>query len=138
MNFQILVFFILLGLAAVFDYKKRVIPDFLTCLLWFNLILALNLETIAACSMAFATLWLLNIVFLNLKGREFWGWGDILIFPPFFAQLWLWGLPILATFALIMPMLFGAIRKKQKEEFIAPYLLFFALGALLMKVGLLN
>lgn len=134
MNFQFFIFFALLGLAAWHDYKKREIPDLITCLLWFNLIFSLNFDAVAACSMAFATLWLLNLVFLHLTKREFWGWGDILIFPPFFAQLWSWGLPIMATFALFMPMIYGAIRKKQEEEFIAPYLLLFAFGALLMKL----
>jgi len=125
MNFEFfytLGFFMLLGWAAMYDFKTRKIPDFITCLLWFVVMASLNLETIAACSMAFATLWLLNIVFLNLKGREFWGWGDVLIFAPFFAQLYAWGLPIWATLCLVMPMVIGGIRKKQEEEYIVPYL----------------
>lgn len=129
MVLQVIAFFILLGWAAMSDLKTRKIPDILTCVFWLVVISSLNLEAIAACSMAFASLWLMNIFFLNVKGREFWGWGDILIFPPFFAQLWLWGLPIWATFCLLAPIFIGAIRKKQEEEYIAPYLFVGALIA---------
>ena len=120
--FQTLSFFFLLGLAAYYDLKKRMIPDFLTCLLWFCVMASMQTEAFAALGLSFATLWLLNIAFLNLKGREFWGWGDVLIFPPFFAQLLLWGQPILATLCLLTPFFVGGIRKKQEEECIVPYL----------------
>jgi prepilin signal peptidase PulO-like enzyme (type II secretory pathway) len=119
---RVLAFLMLLGLAAMFDWKTRKIPDFITCLLWFVVFLSNNLQAIAACAIAFATIWLLNVVFLNVKGREFWGWGDVLIFAPFFAQLYAWGQPFAATMCLVMPMVIGGIRKKQEEECIAPYL----------------
>ena len=127
--FQVLGFFFLLGWAAIYDFKTRKIPDFITCLLWFVVMVSGKLETMAVISIAFATIWLCNIVFLNIRGREFWGWGDVLIFAPFFAQLYAWGQPILATLCLLAPFVFGGIRKKQEEECVAPYLFVGALIA---------
>jgi prepilin signal peptidase PulO-like enzyme (type II secretory pathway) len=125
--FRVLGFFFLLGWAAMYDFKIRKIPDILTCLLWFIVILSLDEGTIGAMACAFVAVWFCNLVFLNVKGKEFWGWGDVLIFAPFFAQLYAWGQPILATMALITPSIIGGLWNK-KEEAIAPYLL---LGAIL-------
>jgi prepilin signal peptidase PulO-like enzyme (type II secretory pathway) len=125
MEFQLIrlfLFYFVLYIAAVFDLKTRKVPDFLTCCLWFIVMASLDGKVFPALALSFATIWLLNITFLNWKGREFWGWGDILIFPPFFAQCYAWGQPILATLALIAPFFIGALRNKE-EEAIVPYLL---------------
>lgn len=128
---RIFSYFLILYGAAAFDFYKKEIPDILTCLLWLDAILILRIEAFVALAVSFPIFWLVNIIVLNWKKVHYWGWGDILIFPPFIAQLLAWGQPFLAILAVISPQIVGAIRKN-KEEPVAPYLLFFSLLALIL------
>lgn len=84
----ILLFLLGLAIAALFDYRKRTIPDVINGGLW--LLAASSFGSVPVygvfISLSFGGLILLNEVCrCCLIKRPLFGWGDILFMPPFFS-----------------------------------------------------
>lgn len=76
-------FIIGLALASYFDYRYKRIPELFSFILWIALVFAqLPLELPFYC---FVLAWGLNYLTIILTNKEAYGWGDILIFPPYAA-----------------------------------------------------
>lgn len=79
-------FLVLLGIAAAYDIKTKTIPDWISGLLWIVAAFCVfypNALALACCM--FGVLVLGNTLAMRFYKAPFVEWGDVLIFPPFFA-----------------------------------------------------
>jgi len=125
--FKLVTPFALLAVAAYQDWQTQKISDVVLSSLWLSL-LVLAPEGLAPAAGVFAFLFAINTL-SNYMGRALFGWGDILLLPPYFGFLFSFGVPWLALAGPAGMYLDVWFNKKPRP--LAPYcLVAFAIGVL--------
>lgn len=73
--------FIGLGIQAWYDWKHKEIPDLVTATMWFVVMVTPFSEFTYYGMFAFMLAFFTNSLIVHITGKQYLGWGDILILP---------------------------------------------------------
>ena len=117
--------------AGYFDLKERKIPDVVIGPLWGLAMLPISpnytvIEQAALMGASFPWFYFLNSVAMAARGKCPFGWGDMLLFPPYLTFVVVLGQPGLGMM-IGLPVVVSALLKEKQP--VAPWLAFGALVA---------